>query len=306
MKSITLISIVLLLVCLADAQAPPARRIIDAHMHALPPDVFGQSGLPNPVTGKPSAAQTTVEIRDSTLQAMKKHGIVKAVLSGPLDVVAQWTEVSADDFLASPMFPHFAPFPDLEMLRERYKGGQLQAMAEIVAQYAGLKPGDLELEPYLALAEELDIPVGLHMGPSAPGISYSLAPKYRAADGNPLLLEEALVRHPKLRVYIMHAGWPFIDEAIAVLWAHPQVYVDVAVIDWLLPRAEFHRYLKRLVDAGFAERIMFGSDQMVWPEAIELAIEGVESAEFLSDREKEDIFYNNAARFFRVTEESSN
>jgi predicted TIM-barrel fold metal-dependent hydrolase len=51
---------------------------------------------------------------------------------------------------------------------------------------------------------------------------------------------------------------------------------------------------------------MFGSDQMVWPEAIELAIEGVESAEFLSDREKEDIFYNNAARFFRIVEASSN
>jgi predicted TIM-barrel fold metal-dependent hydrolase len=45
---------------------------------------------------------------------------------------------------------------------------------------------------------------------------------------------------------------------------------------------------------------MFGSDQMFWPETIELAIEGVESADFLSEEQKRDIFYNNAVRFFRL------
>ena len=45
---------------------------------------------------------------------------------------------------------------------------------------------------------------------------------------------------------------------------------------------------------------MFGSDQMVWPEVIERAIEGVESATFLTPEQKGDIFYNNAAEFFRL------
>ena len=35
---------------------------------------------------------------------------------------------------------------------------------------------------------------------------------------------------------------------------------------------------------------MFGSDQMIWPEAIELAIEGIESASFLSEKQKRDIY----------------
>ena len=48
---------------------------------------------------------------------------------------------------------------------------------------------------------------------------------------------------------------------------------------------------------------MFGSDQMIWPEVIGLAIEGIESADFLSAEQKADIFYNNAARFLRLTEE---
>lgn len=68
----------------------------------------------------------------------------------------------------------------------------------------------------------------------------------------------------------MHAGWPMLDDLLAVLWAHPQVYVDVGAIRWALPRAEFHRYLRRIVEAGFGKCVLFGSDQMVWPGALEL------------------------------------
>jgi uncharacterized protein len=44
---------------------------------------------------------------------------------------------------------------------------------------------------------------------------------------------------------------------------------------------------------------MFGSDQMVWPGAIDIAIEEIRSADFLSEEQKRDIFYNNAVRFLR-------
>ncbi len=81
---------------------------------------------------------------------------------------------------------------------------------------------------------------------------------------------------------------------------YPQVYADVAVIDWIIPRKEFHAYLQALVRAGLGKRLMFGSDEMVWPEAIGLAIEGVESAPFLTRDQKRDIFFNNAARFLRL------
>ena len=151
-----------------------------------------------------------------------------------------------------------------------------------------------------ALAEELDIPVSIHVGLTKPGGVYDAYPKYRAALGDPMLLEEVLIRHPKLRINVMHAGWPMADQMVALMWAHPQVYVDTGVINWAVPRKAFHAYLKRLVEAGFGKRIMFGSDQMVWPESIGMAIEGIESAPFLTDAQKRDIFYNNAVRFFRL------
>jgi hypothetical protein len=56
------------------------------------------------------------------------------------------------------------------------------------------------------------------------------------------------------------------------------------------------------VEAGFGKRVMFGSDQMVWPGVIERAIEAVDSADFLSDAQKRDILYDNAARFLRLAD----
>ena len=63
-------------------------------------------------------------------------------------------------------------------------------------------------------------------------------------------------------------------------------------------RKEFHEYLRRLLQAGFGKRLMFGSDQMNWPEAMALAIEGIDSAPDESREARH--FYNNAARFLRM------
>ena len=87
-----------------------------------------------------------------------------------------------------------------------------------------------------------------------------------------------------------------------MLWTHPQVHIGVGVISYALPKAEFYRYLRRIVEAGFGDRVMFGSDQMVWPEALEHAIRSIEEAPFLSAEQKRDILYNNAARFLGLSE----
>ena len=118
-----------------------------------------------------------------------------------------------------------------------------------------------------------------------------------------LTLEEVLVKHPKLRVYIMHAGYPMLDDLLALLFSHPQVYVEISMLANVEPRPAFYRFLKGIIDGGYGERVMFGSDQMVWAGLIEPAIEGVENAPFLTAQQKRDIFYNNAARFLRLSKE---
>jgi hypothetical protein len=160
--------------------------------------------------------------------------------------------------------------------------------------------------PTLAKKEEIDIPVGFHIFPGGPNYGIHLMPKMlsgmRAKNANPLQLEDALIRFPNLRLYIMHGGWPYIDDVKALMYMHPNVYVDIAVLNWLLPQDEFENYIKALITAGFGNRILFGTDQMVWPETIDDAIESVNAAEFLTLEQKEDIFYDNAAEFLRLTD----
>ena len=91
-----------------------------------------------------------------------------------------------------------------------------------------------------------------------------------------------------------------LNEMIALLAMYPEVYTEVAGIDWLLPPKELHRYLRGLVEAGFGKRIMFGSDASMWPQTMAIGIEAIESADFLTEAQKRDILYNNAARFLRL------
>jgi uncharacterized protein len=272
--------------------------IIDVHVHAYAKDERWTHKVPNPISGQPMTATTEQDHMRATLAQMKKYNIVKGVISNDYQAVLRWKVAAPDQVIPSYGFDDPSS-PDLEFLRREHAAGRLMALGEVGAQYEGIAPNDPKMERYYALAEELDIPLGIHIGLSKPGIAYDDSPKYRAALSSPLLLEEVLLRHPKLRLYVMHAGWPMLDQMIALMWAHPQVYVDTAVIDWAVPRKEFHAFLRRLVEAGFGKRIMFGSDQMVWPETIGMAVEGIESAAFLTKEQKRDIFYNNAMTFFR-------
>ena len=155
------------------AQAPVQRQpIIDMHLHAYRAADW-KGSPPNPITGKPGPATAEEHMRQ-TLAAMERYNVVKAIVSGPVEVVEQWRTAAPGRILASPLFgrPNVdlsgRPLPQIDELRSLFKSGRLSAIGEVVAQYQGLSPSDPALEPYFALAEELDIPVGIHTGTSFP------------------------------------------------------------------------------------------------------------------------------------------
>ena len=313
----------------STASASDRLPIIDMHMHALAADAQGPPPLamctplklPAWDPAKPFGAvfmemmkqptcddpvwspESDEEVMSQTLDAMERRNIV-GVLSGTPERVAQWMTASPKRFLPGIGFQIGGDREySLQTLRDLHKKGRLSVFAEIVNQYVGIEPGDKRMEPYWTLAEQLDIPVGIHIGTGPPGVIYLGSRNYRARMHSPLTLEEVLVRHPGLRVYIMHAGYPMLDDLLALMYAHPQVHVEVGVIVHTQPRPAFYRFLRGITDAGYGNRVMFGSDQMVWPGTIERGIQVIEEAPFLSDDEKRDILYNNAARFLRFSVE---
>jgi len=317
------LTLLFLSACLAwpeSAQGP--LPIIDMHLHAHTLSMYGTPppavctndqeilfpGVDprEPVTfarvhscRAPLSAPKTDEELIRVMLEMLEHYNIRAVATGRLEEVTKWRAAAPDRIIPATPFDDYEK-REPEALRRLITEGKVAVFAEISSQYNGLGPADQSLEPYFALAEELDIPVGIHMGEGPPGAAYLWSPRYRARLTSPFLLEEVLIRHPRLRVYVMHYGSPLVDEMISMLFSHPQLYLDVAGNNWSLPRKEFHSHLRRLVEAGFARRILFGSDAMVWPQTIPVSIESIETADFLTSEQKRDIFYNNAVRFLRL------
>ena len=241
------------------------------------------------------------EVMDKTLEILKKHNIY-GITSGAL--IDDYMTNGGDRIIPALHFNFFMPDKAPEKVRALLSSGKYRVFGEVAIQYNGVSPSDPRFEPYAQIAEELDLPIGIHVGTGPPGAAYLPGiGNYRAKLHSAMVVEELLIRHPKLRVYLMHAGYPMIDDLLAVLWTHPQVYVDVGVICYAIPRKAFHEYLRRIFDAGFGKRVMFGSDQMNWPETIEVGIEAVNTADFLNSEQKRDILYNNAARFLRLSDE---
>jgi predicted TIM-barrel fold metal-dependent hydrolase len=260
---------------------------------------------------------TDEDLLQQTLAVMKRYQMVGMLGGYDPNLVEKWVKAAPDRFIPGLDFrldkatgtassaetgKPFTPISP-EQIRSLHRSGKLKVFAEITNQYGGIEPGDPRMEPYWKVAEELDIPVGIHLGPGGPGEPYLGNRNYRARLQSALTLEDVLVKHPKLRVYIMHAGYPFLDDLLAVLFTHPQVYVEVSMLANVEPRPAFYRFLQAIIDGGYGDRVMFGSDQMIWPGLIEPAIRAIESAPFLTAKQKRDIFYNNAARFLRLSKQ---
>jgi uncharacterized protein len=318
----TIVSLALVALPAAAQHAEPPPPILDVHLHVSPTNAFGSrapSFCPEE-TGKLahafdaklnsentqnaecanrlSAADTEENLRGKTLAILEEYNIT-AVAMLPRETAKQWQSAEPRHIIPGLFFSADQKFDRNKMDDERAQG-KFAVLGEEVTGHEGFSPSDPDWDRYLAMAEEQDIPLGIQMGPEPPGAKFSFGEaNYREEFGDPLVLKEALARHPRLRMYVMHAGWPHCEGMIALMAAHPQVYVDVSLIDWYLPRQEFHKYLRRLVEAGFGKRIMFGSDELIWPDALQRAIGGITSADFLSAKQKRDILYNNAAKFLR-------
>lgn len=283
-----------------EAQPP----IIDVHLHAFPVANIG----PGIIETSPGTRgldfrvpATDAENLSQTLAQLQEFNVVKAIVSGQLE--RNWVAADAERFipgfsLGDPRFGASLDDVTPEQIVSDFESRRLAVLGEVTTQYLGISPADPRLDPYFRAVAQAGIPVHLHTA----GVGAWLE-GFRSSMGRPLLLEDVLTRHPDLRVYLENAGYPFLDDMLALFFQYPdRVYADVSTVIRIVPTEEFYRYLEVLIGAGFGDRIMFGSDQVLWPDNIGRAIQILDEAPFLTEAQKRDIFYNNAVRFFRLEE----
>lgn len=293
--------------------------IIDVHVHAMkvnpnfaaPMCPWFLSSMPGsgPNQAAPSfinldcvdplqPAISDADMQEKLLGTAERLNMI-LVASGDAEVLHRWHAQAPDRVIPSLGISN-AEQMSVAAFRDSLENGFYKVMGEVAPQYQGMSPSDLSLDAYFGVAEELGIPVGIHMGTGGNGMINISNPRYRASLGQPFLLEDVLARHPKLKIWVMHAGYPMIDQMIALMGANAYVYVDLAGFIWSYPLEEIHAYLRRLVQAGFGKRILYGTDFMVWPRLLETSIGVIENANYLSEEQKRDIFFNNAVRFFNL------
>ncbi len=272
--------------------------VIDLHRHT-------------PWPGEPDDT-ALVEIKDN----LRAHHVVATALfiTGREDVAIYRSDEDVR-LLLSPMFPcpqltserkwcsveTGGPMPDGAWIDSQLASGDLEGIGELVFNYAGIAPDDPSMAGFWAMAARHDVPAFVHVGRGPPAGGgprrhEGCCPAYEADYGNPELLRPVLGRHPQLRMVLQHVGFDYMEETLALLRDHPGVFVDMSVLNSVGPRGLHDGSLQQLVAAGFADRIVLGSDDQDYAPIIER----IEGAEFLTPEQRRGIYYDNAARLLRL------
>lgn len=271
-------------------------QIIDVHMHSYTEKNFWKGTARNGL----ASSETAIKTMEETIAKMNQHNIRYAVVCGPIESLERYTKADKR------FIPGYQDDQDSLMPVRQFEAliqtGKIKVFGEVMAVYKGLTLADSIYQPYLAICEKYGIPVAYHSGGSFPNAQQLGWPKYRIKLGDPFLIEDVLVKYPKLKLYLMHAGENFYENTLRMMDGYPNLYADLGVELWLHPLTKDYgtKFLKSAKEYGVLNRVMFGSDQMVWPEAITSSINFLKSMDFLTDAEKEMILYKNALQFLQL------
>lgn len=276
--------------------------VIDMHIHSYsehaPYGIEDHYGVQGPTNRKAHF--------EATFKQFQKHNIVKAVVAGSVKSVDQWQSWDENNIIIRGIYmshPESASVSTSEF-EKLIINKKVEIFGELGPYYSGTTLSDDVWQPYLALCEKYDIPVAVHTGGGDPGGTYSHSPNARLTLGDPYLIEDVLVNYPKLRIYMMHSGEDWHEHALRLMAYYPNLYSGLGAMLWVEPLTQRYakEFLSNAKQAGYLNRVMFGSDQMFWPYAIDKSINYLNSLAFLTEKDKRDILYNNAVNFLKRSE----
>ncbi len=115
----------------------------------------------------------------------------------------------------------------------------------------GFHPADTRAMAVYEACESLGMPVVLETGAA-------MARSAKMEFAQPFLLDEVARTYPDLKLVLSSIGFPFIEQGLALITKHPQVYADLAELvqqPWQLYNA-----LVLCHQHGVADQLLFGSN----------------------------------------------
>ena len=147
----------------------------------------------------------------------------------------------------------------------------------------GLPPDHAYYFPYYAKCQELGVPVIV-----STGHTLDLMPN---DPGRPMHLDKVALYFPDLAIVCTHTGWPWVEEAIALAWKHPNVFLGTSAYAPKYWKAEMVRFINS-----------HGRDKCMWGTDFPLIDHGESLAQIgelgLRDASLEKFLHANAARVF--------
>jgi hypothetical protein len=260
------------------------QKIFDAHLH-------GHADVEKQTRNLIANGVHTIAVSTSWTQQQTYHTSDKLSVLHGLFVPCPNGKVP---YSLQQCFENGKEWPDANWVEQQIREKKIDFIGEVLTQYYGISSSDTLMYPYYALAEKYNLPVGIHTGSAGPDHG---CPNFKEEMGSPSLLKNALQRFPKLKVWLMHGGGPYVTECIALMKIYPGLYADISVLNNpnITPPNEFAGIIKEFIDAGLEDRLMFGSDNA----DIKLTIAAVDQLRILTSLQKEKIFYSNATSFFK-------
>lgn len=168
-----------------------------------------------------------------------------------------------------------------------------------------LPPNDKRYYPIYAKCVELDVPIEMQVG-----LAYQ---PYLPSVARPFLLDEVAADFPDLKIIGIHTGWPWVDEMIAMMFKHENVYTTTSthypITGWRNPACEQYvtpAWDPKLVDfinkgRGLgnwtgADKVLMGTDFPIWDYKIMID----ETKGLLSDEAFLKVCRDNAVKVFKL------
>ena len=210
------------------------------------------------------AAHRKVKSIETMAQQLKDAGMDRAVIvnmvschfwagSLPNDFIAKYCRQFPDLFIGfGGVDPHIDKRAALREV-ERCKKELGLVGLKFHPAYQNFYPNDRERAyPIWEKCVEMDMPVLVHTGTTRMTRSTIRTCK-------PEYLDEVATDFPELRIIMTHFNWPWVEEGLAVVWRHENLYLDMS--GWM-PRYIYasNPIVFQYMNTFLQDKMVFGSD----------------------------------------------